>query len=194
MELVDGLEPPTCWLQISCSTNWATPAYPALVTNDILPHKTRLVNTKNQVLLFFNTLSKKAESRRQDLNLRHLGPKPSTLPNWVTPRFDTRKSSFSASIAPERTIGQLIYYTTDLPVCQPLFCFLAVSTKKICALFALWALLPHFHAVFRAFCIYALLGWGKCLQNGWKLTFLGAVFVHMYNIMYLFYKIPWFLT
>ena len=28
LELVDGLEPPTCWLQISCSTNWATPAYP----------------------------------------------------------------------------------------------------------------------------------------------------------------------
>ena len=27
MELVDGLEPPTCWLQISCSTDWATPAY-----------------------------------------------------------------------------------------------------------------------------------------------------------------------
>ena len=26
MELVDGLEPPTCWLQISCSTNWATEA------------------------------------------------------------------------------------------------------------------------------------------------------------------------
>ena len=27
LELVDGLEPPTCWLQISCSTNWATPAF-----------------------------------------------------------------------------------------------------------------------------------------------------------------------
>ena len=26
MELVMGLEPATCWLQISCSTNWATPA------------------------------------------------------------------------------------------------------------------------------------------------------------------------
>ena len=26
MELAKGLEPPTCWLQISCSTNWATPA------------------------------------------------------------------------------------------------------------------------------------------------------------------------
>ena len=26
LELVDGLEPPTCWLQISCSTNWAIPA------------------------------------------------------------------------------------------------------------------------------------------------------------------------
>ena len=29
LELVDGLEPPTCWLQISCSTNWATPAWNA---------------------------------------------------------------------------------------------------------------------------------------------------------------------
>jgi hypothetical protein len=26
MELVTGFEPATCWLQISCSTNWATPA------------------------------------------------------------------------------------------------------------------------------------------------------------------------
>ena len=26
VELVMGLEPATCWLQISCSTNWATPA------------------------------------------------------------------------------------------------------------------------------------------------------------------------
>ena len=26
MELVDGFEPPTCWLQISCSTGWAIPA------------------------------------------------------------------------------------------------------------------------------------------------------------------------
>ena len=27
VELVIGFEPTTCWLQISCSTNWATPAY-----------------------------------------------------------------------------------------------------------------------------------------------------------------------
>ena len=33
MELVDGLEPPTCWLQISCSTNWATPALDRLDYN-----------------------------------------------------------------------------------------------------------------------------------------------------------------
>ena len=33
--------------------------------------------------IFFVTL---LWSRWQDLNLRHLGPKPSTLPNWVTPR------------------------------------------------------------------------------------------------------------
>ena len=35
LELVDGLEPPTCWLQISCSTNWATPAFFA-VSQEIL--------------------------------------------------------------------------------------------------------------------------------------------------------------
>ena len=45
MELVDGLEPPTCWLQISCSTNWATPAYilcfvfVCFLTTSILYHK-----------------------------------------------------------------------------------------------------------------------------------------------------------
>ncbi len=27
LELATGFEPATCWLQISCSTNWATPAY-----------------------------------------------------------------------------------------------------------------------------------------------------------------------
>ena len=27
MELTRGIEPPTCWLQVSCSTYWATPAY-----------------------------------------------------------------------------------------------------------------------------------------------------------------------
>ena len=26
LELVTGIEPATCWLQISCSANWATPA------------------------------------------------------------------------------------------------------------------------------------------------------------------------
>ena len=35
LELVDGLEPPTCWLPISCSTNWATPAFFA-VSQEIL--------------------------------------------------------------------------------------------------------------------------------------------------------------
>ena len=27
MELAIGIEPTTCWLQVSCSTNWATPAF-----------------------------------------------------------------------------------------------------------------------------------------------------------------------
>ena len=27
LELARGIEPPTCWLQVSCSANWATPAW-----------------------------------------------------------------------------------------------------------------------------------------------------------------------
>ena len=39
VELVIGLEPTTCWLQISCSANWAIPAYPASkLTNIRIPH------------------------------------------------------------------------------------------------------------------------------------------------------------
>ena len=30
LELVKGIEPSTCWLQISCSANWATPAFSSL--------------------------------------------------------------------------------------------------------------------------------------------------------------------
>ncbi len=49
VELVDGLEPPTCWLQISCSTNWATPARPSrLTTSHMLTHQTPFVKTKYQ--------------------------------------------------------------------------------------------------------------------------------------------------
>ena len=43
LELVDGLEPPTCWLQISCSTNWATPAFFKCLFN--IPQTDRFVNT-----------------------------------------------------------------------------------------------------------------------------------------------------
>ena len=42
MELARGIEPPTCWLQVSCSTNWATPA---LATSFIISHIHRYVNT-----------------------------------------------------------------------------------------------------------------------------------------------------
>ena len=47
LELVDGLEPPTCWLQISCSTNWATPAYVVLLSN---------LCTKLLTLHYYNTI------------------------------------------------------------------------------------------------------------------------------------------
>ena len=42
MEPAKGLEPATCWLQISCSTNWAMPAYNDL---SILSYFFELVNT-----------------------------------------------------------------------------------------------------------------------------------------------------
>ena len=84
MELVDGLEPPTCWLQISCSTNWATPA--------------------NKSACWLG---------RQDSNLRHLGPKPSTLPNWATPHWLTR---FNVCV-----IKQLNHYNLNRKKSQAVF-------------------------------------------------------------------------
>ena len=41
-KLVDGLEPPTCWLQISCSTNWATPAFQRYLLYHILSNLSSL--------------------------------------------------------------------------------------------------------------------------------------------------------
>ena len=38
-------------------------------------------------LFFCRNFAENEWSGRQDSNLRHLGPKPSTLPNWVTPRI-----------------------------------------------------------------------------------------------------------
>ena len=41
LELVKGIEPPTCWLQISCSANWATPAFglfPTPICFHVIPH------------------------------------------------------------------------------------------------------------------------------------------------------------
>ena len=75
-------------------------------------------------------------SRRQDLNLRHLGPKPSTLPNWVTPRswrctrwgkvsshgkvpsfvcLELHRCFCEAFVC---VIRQLNYYTPQCPFCQ----------------------------------------------------------------------------
>ena len=50
LELVDGLEPPTCWLQISCSTNWATPAY-SLYQQDFV-----FIFCFSRWLLIYNTI------------------------------------------------------------------------------------------------------------------------------------------
>ena len=50
MELVDGLEPPTCWLQISCSTNWATPASQRSI---IITHQNEIVKCFLKLFLNF---------------------------------------------------------------------------------------------------------------------------------------------
>ena len=51
LELVDGLEPPTCWLQISCSTNWAIPAH--LTAGVSLSDINQFVNKKFFIFSFF---------------------------------------------------------------------------------------------------------------------------------------------
>ena len=57
VELVDGFEPPTCWLQISCSTSWATPA--RLRRLLIIPCVSLFVNPFFQIF-YFSDFSEKS--------------------------------------------------------------------------------------------------------------------------------------
>ena len=61
-------------------------------------------------------LSYTSTSRRQDSNLRHLGPKPSTLPNWVTPR-----NIYFMSVLFRSLNWQLNHYTPISQKSQALF-------------------------------------------------------------------------
>ena len=51
MELARGVEPPTGWLQVSCSTNWATPA--SLMRSAILEKLGIIINLKCGFFLLF---------------------------------------------------------------------------------------------------------------------------------------------
>ena len=70
VELVIGLEPTTCWLQISCSANWAIPAYPASkLTNIRIPHFRVFVQNFFKFFLWVNfqnvrTLKKRISAHR----------------------------------------------------------------------------------------------------------------------------------
>ena len=67
LELLAGLEPATCWLRISCSTDWATVA--SSICLYILSHFLRLVNRKNR------RLSSKKQEYDQDKSWRWSGKK-----------------------------------------------------------------------------------------------------------------------
>ena len=49
-------------------------------------------------------------SRRQDSNLRHLGPKPSTLPNWATPRKSLFATAFILYHKQSRLSSMILYF------------------------------------------------------------------------------------
>ena len=49
MELVIGIEPTTCWLQVSCSASWATPAHNMDRVWIALYSKFDLFNKKDQI-------------------------------------------------------------------------------------------------------------------------------------------------
>ena len=147
--------------------------------------------------MFFYTLSKKQESRRQDLNLRHLGPKPSTLPNWVTPRWDTSQTVSAVVSAKFLSSDSLYIILHTLGFVKRIFAICDKSQKS----FVLQILFEHYHHTepFSAafFCkkpAQVKINVGKCLQNGRKLAYQIAFFVHMYNIMYKTREISWFLN
>ena len=70
MELVDGLEPPTCWLQISCSTDWATPAF--LQRPIIIPQNHKCVKWFLKVFLYYNSKKSSHAKKVSDLLIFYL--------------------------------------------------------------------------------------------------------------------------
>ena len=82
-ELVKGLEPATCWLQISCSANWATPAPQPYQTDTEVPVGFSMNTYKEkhlfcqEIFLFFFTFFKtqvihEQINRREDTNITTL--------------------------------------------------------------------------------------------------------------------------
>ena len=100
-----GLEPATCWLQISCSANWATPAQHL----ESIPYKLTIVNTflkEKELLHIFThvtTLYKTEKSSdifrwliliwrlRRGSNPRLPAWQAGILTNWTTGPCDQRK-------------------------------------------------------------------------------------------------------
>ena len=76
VELAMGLEPATCWLQISCSTNWATPAHNGRgwgiwTPGPMVPNHVRYQTALNPVLLTalvqYNTFLKPVQTEKQGI-------------------------------------------------------------------------------------------------------------------------------
>ena len=110
MELVDGLEPPTCWLQISCSTNWATPAWIwffVIVSSDyyILSQEDQFVNRIFYYLQIVHILCFSVEFLNKKKNGR--GDRTRTcgilVPNQALYQTELRPE-FSLIIIPYRSI------------------------------------------------------------------------------------------
>lgn len=100
LELVIGIEPTTCWLQISCSANWATPAYIfiwCLETDSNHRHKD------------FQSYALPTELPRQALaTLRGLEPLTSSVTGWRTNQLYYRAKKFHGGPSRTRTADQSV--------------------------------------------------------------------------------------
>ena len=142
VELVMGLEPATCWLQISCSTNWATPAsylrtlfkkwwelqgsnlwHPACKA-DALPAELN---------------SHTFWSGWQDSNLRPSGPKPDALPNCATSR---------------RMFSVVLLSSNDLYIIAKIFSFVNLDYSRLCLFFAYFTFVFSFLRSFSTLFIF----------------------------------------
>ena len=111
MELAIGLEPTTCWLQISCSTNWATPAHLFGAGNGSRTRNLQLGRLSLYQMSYFRFFF---EWERKDSNLRRLRQQIYSLPHLAALELSQKKRAGRRIRTADQLITNQLLWPTEL--------------------------------------------------------------------------------